>query len=317
MSFGSRFLSHPDRFPAVAGRPDGDAQVVVDFVGGPHRVAAIGAEVAAALTARYGAACGSLAAAADGTTTAVVRAVEGEFLDFRPARWEYDFDLRHGRDLLEMVGLGFAARVELAAAPRATLWIAPRPLGPWAAGGDPGLAFVQGFDNFFRALVAYRLLRQGGVILHSAAVVRAGVACVFLGHEGAGKTTVARLGLAAGGAVLSDDQNAVMTSPSGPPVVERLPFCGEIGGGCERHQPVPLAGLFHLRQASAHFVRPLRPGEGLAALLASAPPLNHDPHAFDRLTDVLARISGAVPCFELSFARDEGVWGVVDRALGG
>lgn len=64
-----------------------------------------------------------------------------------------------------------------------------------------------------RAAMGTCLLRQGGLLLHAAAVAFNGEALVILGHSGAGKSTLARAAVAAGGELLSDE--TVGLHPSG------------------------------------------------------------------------------------------------------
>ncbi|MCW2508973.1 MAG: hypothetical protein JWP68_2121 [Modestobacter sp.] len=74
------------------------------------------------------------------------------------------------------------------------------------AGGPPsfGLSLVQGY--FVEALVAVALARGGKVALPGAAFAIEDGVTVLLGRSGAGKTTLTARALAAGQAVLSDDQ---------------------------------------------------------------------------------------------------------------
>ncbi|MFL5352222.1 potassium transporter TrkH [Archangium sp.] len=71
-----------------------------------------------------------------------------------------------------------------------------------------------------RAAVLVSVLRQGGLLLHAAAVSFAGKALVIVGPSGAGKSTLARAAVAAGGALLSDETVGLL--PSGQ--VQGSPF---------------------------------------------------------------------------------------------
>ena len=62
-------------------------------------------------------------------------------------------------------------------------------------------------ENYLRLVTAYAALSMGGVLFHSAGVVVDGRAYLFVGRSGAGKSTLARLALATGTDILSDDNN--------------------------------------------------------------------------------------------------------------
>ena len=63
-----------------------------------------------------------------------------------------------------------------------------------------------------RAAVLVSVLRQGGLLLHAAAVAFSGAALVIVGPSGAGKSTLARNAVAAGGALLSDETVGLLPS---------------------------------------------------------------------------------------------------------
>jgi hypothetical protein len=178
--------------------------------------------------------------------------------------------------------------------------------------------------------VAYRLLEIGGVVLHSAGVVRNGAAFLFLGRSGAGKTTVARLSLAAGAEVLSDDLNALCLARALPGdgaagaagvtgvgagcVVVKLPFTGDLGERRAVRPPVPLGALLRLEQDVADALAPLSRAETLGCLLTCAPFVNVDPYRRDRLQQVLLDLlaAGAPRACSLRFSLRGGLWSTID-----
>ena len=174
---------------------------------------------------------------------------------------------------------------------------------------------LDAFENYLRTVVAYRLLFLGGALFHSSAVVASGQAHLFLGPSGAGKTTVARLGLDDGLTVLSDDINAVLPGNGRACLeVQRLPFAGDLGAvGVEASRatekapcldggPIPLASVQRLEQSDQVSRRLLSPARALAALLASAPFVNTDPYRAPALADNLAALQSQV--HQLAFRRD-------------
>ncbi len=167
------------------------------------------------------------------------------------------------------------------------------------------------FENFFRVVVAYHLFEQGGVLLHSAAVVNGGDAYVFFGPSGAGKSTISHLSFTAGHAVLSDDMNALRVTSAGV-MVEKLPFAGDFGqtaGGVDGAYPV--RALCRLEKGPTPALQTLRPAAAIAALLGCAPFVNRNPYRHDELIDQLQALNTRLPVRALTFARDDRFWTVL------
>jgi hypothetical protein len=223
--------------------------------------------------------------------------------------WDYGLDFAWSPAAVRLAGLGLVARLEWRPHLAAALWTPE----------DGGPRFPGVFENFLRVLVAYRLLEIGGVVLHSAGVVRGGAAFLFLGRSGAGKTTVARLSLAAGAEVLSDDLNALC--PGGGDaaggagcVVVKLPFTGDLGERRATRPPVRLGALLRLEQDAGDALAPLSRAETLACLLACAPFVNVDPHRRERLQQTLLDLlaAGAPRAFALRFSLRGAFWSIID-----
>lgn len=145
-------------------------------------------------------------------------------------------------------------------------------------GGDPYLSVV--FDREFRRArvtriaqdadpdalnvaeypfseyVASRLLaRQGAVELHASSIVVDGRAYLFVGHSGAGKTTISLVAEAGGAGVLSDDRTIVRIGPDGP-VAWGTPWHGT--GKRSSPGSAPVDGVFLIRQARENRVEPMK-----------------------------------------------------------
>ncbi len=168
-------------------------------------------------------------------------------------------------------------------------------------------------ENFLRAVVAYHLLEQGGVLLHSAAAADDHGAYLFFGPSGAGKSTISRLNHAAGRAVLSDDMNALRLTPDGV-VVERLPFAGDFGqqgGGVAGAYPA--RALCRLHKGLEPALQPLSPAAAVAALLGCAPFVNQNPYRRDELIDRLLALNARLPVQALTFARDDRFWNLLGK----
>lgn len=320
--FGELFLRHPDLFPARrAGEPWGERTVEVDFVGGPYRFHGINEAQARALLERFGPLATELGDSANGqadavTEIAVFRVDASEFLAIDIEGWSYTFDRDYQPDAVRVAGLRFMARIDGLGSIDGPGSLVGTLFSPEA----DGPFFLSQVENFFRLLVAYRLLHLGGVLLHSAGVVSprasdgAEVAHVFVGHSGAGKTTISRRALAEGRQVLSDDMNALC--PGGPEsgtglVAEKLPFAGDLGRTPGPRQSYPLAGVHRLKKG-ANALRPLGRAEAVAFLLGCSPFVNVDPHRVDALTANLVRLCRHLRPSELTFSKEGGFWPLVD-----
>jgi hypothetical protein len=305
MSFGERYLTLPDLFPARhGGEPWGSADVALGLPGGPYRWRHLAAGQAADLAGRFvDFALAPVPALGAGVEIQVFRAAATDFRDIELEGWRHDFDLDYGPSWVRVAGRLFMARLDLEPHPRAALWTSI----------EGGVRWCELAENLLRLLVAYRLLASGGVVLHSAGVVDEAGAWIFFGHSGAGKTTISRLSRERGRRILSDDLNA-LTRDGERVLVSRMPFAGDLGtepGGTEAQ---PLRALCRLEQARTNAVRPLPAGEAVAALLACAPFVNHDPHRVEHLTAALAELVAIVPTQVLAFSLDADFWPCLEGA---
>lgn len=123
----------------------------------------------------------------------------------------------------------------------------------------------QTLDAFLRSLISALLLRSGGMMLHSAGLVRGGKAYLFPGRSGAGKSTLSKLAAAAGAEVISDEINMVRRAGSRF-FVHGSPFWGEMRAD-GRPGRWPLGGIFLPKKARGNALRPCGQGELLKTLL--------------------------------------------------
>ncbi len=317
MSFGERFLVHPDLFPARrAGEPWGDRALGLDLPGGPYRLTGLSAAQEQGAHEAFGAFCRPAVAERGGGGSGVeVRLYAAAAADFRAVDtrgWEYELDVDHGPRAIQLAGLGLLARID---------WPEPPGCGqiPGLAGAlwtcEEGERFPGICENFARVLLAYRLLELGGALLHSAGVVDRGRALLLLGRSGAGKTTAAGMSLASGREVLSDDLNAVLPDGregAGGPSVARLPFAGDLRRAEAGAGAFPLCALLRLAKGEAAALAPLSPALAAATLLACAPYVNADPHRREALLEVLAGLARQVPARWLTFSLGGDFWSILD-----
>lgn len=300
MSFGERFLVHPDLFPARrSGEAWGERALLLDLVGGPYRFTGLSAEQEERARHRFGAFCRDPSVSLPGAVeTRFFRAAEADFHVIDTRGWEYGLDLDFGLGAVRIAGLRLMARLD---------WRPGLAAAVWTPDGG-GEAFAGIFENAYRALVAYRLHEQGGAVLHGAALERNGGAYLFLGRSGAGKTTVSRLGLERGLTVLSDDLNALLPGSPVPEVV-KLPFTGDFGDSGAPTAPVPLRALCRLEKSAEEGITPLSRAEAVGCLLACSPFLNTDPYRRETVIATLsALVPKSLPAYGLRFSLSGDLW---------
>lgn len=304
MAFGELFLKDPSRFPeAAGGEPWGDETIEITLAGLQFRFSGLSQRQAATVRERYGDFVG---AAGEGLEPVPIRLWFAPQTGFRPIEirpWVYTIDRDPLPRRVRLAGLNLMALLDWQSLFGADLWTSVE------SGGDFRLVF----ENVFRIVTAYAVLRRGGVLLHSAGISDGESAWIGFGHSGAGKTTLSRLSLAAGKSVLSDDIN-ILLPEAGRWYAQRIPFAGELGPTHGQRGRYPVQGLYRLCKGEVHRLEPQGRTQSLAALLASMPFVNDDPYRLDELLGVLDRLLAAVPCHRLWFRRDPGFWSLLEAA---
>ncbi len=302
MRFGADLLADPaERIMSRAAAPWGDRQVAVSCPGGRCLVRGLGEAHLPGMRAHFGEFLQGLPSGAAPAAMDVMKAPEGSFLPWRGTERQLVLDVRCGSAEVWVAGIGFLARLELAASERLTVWSLR----------EPTRVFAEMVENALRVMSAYRLLAAGGCLLHGAALVVDGSAHVFVGRSGAGKSTLALLGRDEGGEVVSDDLAAIVPVPGGFEVVT-APFAGELRLVGRPGRRYPLTSVNRLAKGPGHSWRELPTAAAAGAMAACAPFVNVDPHRAPRLLEVVETLAREVATGELTFARRGGVRRVVE-----
>lgn len=295
VAFGDAYLLRSLAVGDLPLEPWGSRALAIGLAGDSYRFSGMAPAQAAWARARFQSLCGAVAATPAPVSITLHRLPGSAFREIDTRGWEYTYDRDYYSDHLCLAGRDFVAEIRFTPGLRGRLWTSR----------TDAERFSSLFENFFRVLVAYRVMHAGGVLLHSGAFARDGRAQVVFGRSGAGKSTSSRLALNAGWEVLSDDMNALLPDPGGWRV-EKLPFAGDLGQTPSRSRAYPIAGLYWLQQATTHAVRPLSGSLALARLLVCAPVVNEDPYRVDGLLRNLTGLLAQVRAGTLDFAPDPG-----------
>ena len=148
-------------------------------------------------------------------------------------------------------------------------------------------------------LVITLLGRGGGVEIHGCGVIDGSSGWLFVGSSGAGKSTMARLWLAARDTVILSDDRIVLRADDDGVWMYGTPWHGDAPLASPRR--ARLDGIFFLRQHDRHALGPVTRADAVTRLFAASFPAFHDASALDFTLGFLDRISQTVRCAELSF----------------
>ena len=194
--------------------------------------------------------------------------------------------IRGGDGTIEIEGAGFRGSFDEGAGRG---WIVQPP--------DPAP-----LETFLTAIYAGALLREGGFLLHAAALRAWEGARVFFGPSESGKTTVAGL---VGEGVITDEITAIRYQ-RGRFHVSSVPWRGSRLDG-------KLGALFRLRKAPATSFARLQPVEAVRQLLTCVFFSRANGAEITRFLEIADELVTAVPCYEMHFTPDRAFWDMIPR----
>jgi len=173
-----------------------------------------------------------------------------------------------------------------------------------------------GFYNFLRWFISGKLIAQGKFVMHSSCVLSASSknqAYLFLGHSGAGKTTITEL--SSPRLVLGDDMN-ILSEDKNVLTVEAGAIGGRFNSMIGYDHLVPIKGIYWLVQDDHDELVPLDRMKGAQKLLASFANL-HWPTMkekdIQKLLDFAESASSRVPFYELHFKKSISIWDLLEK----
>ncbi len=172
----------------------------------------------------------------------------------------------------------------------------PQVHGTFIVGHSPN-----SLEAAIRVAVSIALPAVGALIFHSSAVAgNDGIAQLFMGVSGRGKSTIATMLTNIGATKVSDELVIVRTTPAGAEAIVS-PFIGSVG--LPYGKSFPISALNMLVQASQHHRRPIAVPEALPQLMRHTVSFAREPTIIQSILDLQLALLAAVPCYELEFAK--------------
>ena len=167
---------------------------------------------------------------------------------------------------------------------------------------------VEDIDYYLRVAFALLAHSAGGILMHTAGIVRDGRAYLFFGHSGSGKTTACRVS-ADQHTILNDDL-ILLTPQNGEWIAHGTPFWNPTQIK-PSNQNAPVAGMYLLIQAPHVAIHKLAPGQATAALISNVPVIPQDTFRSIKLLELLSTLQKNIPVYQLHFLPDNSFWDVI------
>lgn len=153
-------------------------------------------------------------------------------------------------------------------------------------------------------MFTYNASREGALLIHSSVISHDGMANLFLGKSGTGKSTHSRLWLDfIEGAQLLNDDNPVLRFRDGSLYVYGTPWSGKTP--CYRNTSRKVRAIVNLKQAPHNRIERIKGIPAYSYLLSSVSSVRWDRRVMDSLTSTLSDIAMTVPCYIMECLPDE------------
>jgi hypothetical protein len=160
-------------------------------------------------------------------------------------------------------------------------------------------------ESFLRICYSFLAVEHGGLLLHSAGVIRDGSGYIFPGVSGTGKSTIA--GLATARERVLSDEMVIVRKVKECYLVYSTPFYGT-NESADSNDNAPLKAAFLPMKDNQVYVEETKPSQALTKLLASVLFFGQEVGANQRLMDISADIIAQIPFYRLHFQRDTSLW---------
>lgn len=146
--------------------------------------------------------------------------------------------------------------------------------------------------SMLRIVFAQAALLHSAVSLHSSTVVKDGMAYMFMGRSGTGKSTHSRLWIEHLGAALLNDDNPIVRIVDGKALVYGSPWSGKTP--CYKDKSAPIAAMVRLAQAPENRFERKSEIEAFAILLPGCSVLRFDRNLYGNLCETLIELAELV-----------------------
>ncbi|HEY3266236.1 MAG TPA: hypothetical protein VGM37_04870 [Armatimonadota bacterium] len=167
------------------------------------------------------------------------------------------------------------------------------------------------FDSCLRVFFTAYLVDLQGIMIHGASAVgNDGLARLFFGVSGAGKTTTARL--SAPRRILSDEITILRRIGDGYRAYG-TPFWGELQKNGD-NVSAPLSSLNVLVKDASVYLEPVKPRVAMQALLPCVLFFAHENHLVNSAVDRVADMVATIPAAKMHFLPDNTFWRLFEHA---
>jgi hypothetical protein len=167
---------------------------------------------------------------------------------------------------------------------------------------------VEDIDYFIRNIFALLIHQKGGVLMHTAGIVRNDKTYLFFGHSGSGKTTICKASKDEF-KILNDD--LILLFPQNENwFAYGTPFWNPTQIKPNNYS-APVTSMYLLKQDSRVYTKEITSGKAIAALISNVPVIPQDPIRSSKLFDLLSEIQRNIPIYELHFLPDNSFWDVI------
>ncbi|MFA6236653.1 MAG: hypothetical protein WC635_04925 [Bacteriovorax sp.] len=170
-----------------------------------------------------------------------------------------------------------------------------------------------GLYNFLRWYISEQLINLNKYVVHASCVLDKEMnAHLFLGHSGAGKTTITRL--CGTRLVLGDDMN-IISSVNNQLVVEAGAIGGQFNSMIGYDKKMPVKACYWLKQSQENRLSDLGPTEANQKLVASFanlhwPTLSNE--KIEQLMNFSMEAASSVKFYDLHFLNSNSIWELLD-----
>lgn len=142
----------------------------------------------------------------------------------------------------------------------------------------------------------YGLSSKKNLLLHASGIHYKGKGFVFTGMSGVGKTTISRLWIEAGAALINDDRLIIDVNSNNEVIMYNSPMAYP-----QENRGSPLNAAFLLKQAKTNYLKELPKSLAYAKLTSLCIQHDHDKRLINNMMESLQVLINEVPVYELGF----------------